>query len=301
MKKNNSNKVKLGASDKIVRGFGYVVITIYALACIFPFLLILGSSFTAEEVIRTDCVQLIPKQFTLAAYEMVCKGGGIWKSYLLTIILTVVGTAVGLTIIAMTGYALQRKDFPFRNGISFYIYFTRLFSAGHAPYYLLMTQTYHLKDSYFAVLLPLMMSPWLIIMMKNFVKAIPHEITESGKIDGAGDMKIFVSLILPMLKPALATIGLFLALGYWNEWYQSSLFLSSKVDVKPLQYTLYEVVNKMDQLKNSIAGQYISLADIPTEGIKMANAILATGPIIFLYPFVQKYFISGITVGAVKG
>lgn len=112
MKKNNSNKVKLGASDKIVRGFGYVVITIYALACIFPFLLILGSSFTAEEVIRTEGVQLIPKQFTLAAYEMVCKGGGIWKSYLLTIILTVVGTAVGLTIIAMTGYALQRKDFP---------------------------------------------------------------------------------------------------------------------------------------------------------------------------------------------
>ena len=127
MKKNNSNKVKLGASDKIVRGFGYVVITIYALACIFPFLLILGSSFTAEEVIRTEGVQLIPKQFTLAAYEMVCKGGGIWKSYLLTIILTVVGTAVGLTIIAMTGYALQRKDFPFRNGISFYIYFTSLF------------------------------------------------------------------------------------------------------------------------------------------------------------------------------
>ena len=209
--------------------------------------MILGSSFTAEEVIRTEGVQLIPKQFTLAAYEMVCKGGGIWKSYLLTIILTVVGTAVGLTIIAMTGYALQRKDFPFRNGISFYIYFTSLFSAGLAPYYLLMTQTYHLKDSYFAVLLPLMMSPWLIIMMKNFVKAIPHEITESGKIDGAGDMKIFVSLILPMLKPALATIGLFLALGYWNEWYQSSLFLSSKVDVKPLQYTLYEVVNKMDQ------------------------------------------------------
>lgn len=132
MKKNNSNKVKLGASDKIVRGFGYVVITIYALACIFPFLLILGSSFTAEEVIRTEGVQLIPKQFTLAAYEMVCKGGGIWKSYLLTIILTVVGTAVGLTIIAMTGYALQRKDFPFRNGISFYIYFTSLFSAGLA-------------------------------------------------------------------------------------------------------------------------------------------------------------------------
>lgn len=301
MAKSNSNKVKIGASDMVVRGAGYIIISIYAIACVFPFLIILGSSFTSELVIRAEGVQLIPKEFTLAAYEMVCGSGNIWKSYLLTIILTVTGTVIGLMVIAMTGYALQRKDFPFRNVISFYIYFTSLFSAGLAPYYLLMTQTYKLKDNYLAVLLPLMMSPWLIIMMKNFVKAIPHEITESGKIDGAGDMRIFVSLILPMLKPALATIGLFLALGYWNEWYQSSLFLSSKVDVKPLQYTLYEVVNKMDALKNSVAGQYVSVADIPTESVKMANAVLATGPIIFLYPFVQKYFISGITVGAVKG
>ena len=275
--------------------------TLYALACIFPFLLIVGTSFTSETVIRAEGVKLFPKEFTMQAYEMVVKGGGIWKSYILTIVITVGGTLVGLGIISMTGYALQRKDFPFRNVISFYIYFTSLFSAGLAPYYLLMTQTYHLKDSYLAVLLPLLMSPWLIILMKNFVRAIPHEITESGKIDGAGDMKVFVTLILPMLKPALATIGLFLAMGYWNEWYQSSLFLSSRVDVKPLQYTLYEVVNKMDALKNSVAGQYITMGDIPTESVKMANAILATGPIIFLYPFVQKYFISGITVGAVKG
>ena len=215
--------------------------------------------------------------------------------------MTAAGTFLGLSIISMTGYALQRKDFPFRNVISFYIYFPSLFSAGLAPYYLVMTQTYHLQDSYLAVLLPLMMSPWLIILMKNFVKAIPHEITESGKIDGAGDMKIFTSLILPMLKPALATIGLFLALGYWNEWYQSSLFLSSKVEVKPLQYTLYEIVNKIDALRNSVAGQYVTLTDIPQESVKMANAVLATGPIVLLYPFVQRYFISGITVGAVKG
>lgn len=294
-------RVRLGTSDKLIRGFGYVVITFYALACVFPFLIIIGSSFTSEMVIRAEGVKLIPKEFTLTAYDMVCKSGGIWKSYILTILMTVVGTGLGLSIIAMTGYALQRKDYPFRNAISFYIYFTSLFSAGLAPYYLLVTQTYHLKDSYFAVLLPLLMSPWLIILMKNFVKAVPHEITESGKIDGAGDMRIFLSLILPMLKPALATIGLFLALGYWNEWYQSSLFLSAKVDVKPLQYTLYEVVNKIDALKNSVAGQFITVSDIPTESVKMANAVLATGPIIFLYPFVQKYFISGLTVGAVKG
>lgn len=297
----SSTRIKIGKSDKIIRSIGYVFITLYALCCIVPFLIIIGTSFTSEEAIRASGVQLIPKDFSLQAYEMVIKGGTIWQSYILTIILTLVGTFLGLTIISMTGYALQRKDFPFRNVISFYIYFTSLFSAGLAPYYLLMTQTYHLKDSYFAVLLPLMMSPWLIILMKNFVRAIPHEITESGKIDGAGDMRVFTSLILPMLKPALATIGLFLALGYWNEWYQSSLFLSSKVDVKPLQFTLYEIVNKNDALRNSVAGQFINLTDIPTEGVKMANAVLATGPVVLLYPFVQKYFISGITVGAVKG
>lgn len=294
-------RVKLGASDKVIRGFGYVFLTLYAICCILPFLIIIGTSFTSESTIRALGVQLIPKDFTVQAYTMVLKGGAIFKSYILTILMTLIGTGLGLSIIAMTGYALQRKDFPFRNAISFYIYFTSLFAAGLAPYYLLMTQTYKLKDSYLAVLLPLMMTPWLIILMKNFVKAIPHEITESGKIDGAGDMRIFISLILPMVKPALATIGLFLALNYWNEWYQSSLFLSSKVVVKPLQYTLYEIVNKNDALRNSIAGQYVNLADIPTESVKMANAVLATGPIIILYPFVQKYFVSGLTVGAVKG
>ena len=294
-------KVKLGASDIIIRTFGYILITLYALACIFPFLIIIGTSFTSETVIRAEGVKLIPEDFTLKAYEMVVRGGMIWKSYGLTITLTLCGTVVGLLIISMTGYALQRKDFPLRNAISFYIYFTSLFSAGLAPYYLLMTQTYKLNDSYLAVFFPLLMSPWLIILMKNFVKAIPHEITESGKIDGAGDLTIFVKLILPMLKPALATIGLFLALGYRNEWYQSSLFLSSRVAVKPLQFQLYKVVNETQALKNSIAGQYISLTDVPTESLKMATAVMATGPIVFLYPFVQKYFIGGITVGAVKG
>jgi len=297
----SSAKVKLGASDIIIRTIGYILTTFYALACVFPFLIILGSSFTSESYLNRHGVQLWPGEFATEAYRMVLKSGAIYKSYVLTISMTAIGTFMGLMIISMTGYALQRKDFPFRNPISFFIYFTSLFSAGLAPYYLVMTQLYKLKDTYFAVLLPLMMSPWLIILMKNFVKSIPHEITESGKIDGAGDLKIFTDLILPMLKPALATIGLFLALGYWNEWYQSSLFLSSRVDVKPLQYMLYETVNTTEALKNTVAGQYITITDIPSNTVKMATAMLSTGPIILLYPFVQKYFISGITVGAVKG
>lgn len=299
--KEKGTKVKLDSSDKIIRGIGYFVSGFYALVCVIPFLLIVGTSFSSEAVVRKSGVSLIPKEFTTFAYKMIFNGGTVWGSYVVTIIMTVCGTALGLSIIAMTGYALQRKDFPFRNAISFYIYFTSLFSAGLAPYYLLMTNTYHLKDRYLAVFLPLLMTPWLIILMKNFVKDIPHEITESGKIDGAGDMKVFVSLILPMLKPALATIGLFLAIGYWNEWYQSSLFLSAKVKYKPLQYNLYEVINTAQMLKNSVASMYITLQDMPTETLKMATAVVSTGPIIFVYPFVQRYFISGITVGAVKG
>jgi ABC-type glycerol-3-phosphate transport system permease component len=146
-----------------------------------------------------------------------------------------------------------------------------------------------------------MMSPWLIILMRNFAKAVPHEITESGKIDGAGDFTIFIRLVLPMLTPALATIGLFIAIGYWNEWYYSSLFLSSNVEYRPLQYQLYRVINQVAALKNSVAGSVVSLSNIPTETLKMATAVVATGPLILAYPFVQKYFVSGITVGAVKG
>jgi multiple sugar transport system permease protein/putative aldouronate transport system permease protein len=294
------SKIKLTTSDYVIRGIGYVLITIMAIASIFPFLVILGTSFETEDNIITQGVTLIPRNFTTAAYELVIKGGSIWASYGLTIVLTLIGTGVGLFICAMTGYALQRRDFPFRNAISFFIYFTSLFQAGLAPYYLLMTQTYHLNNTYWAVLLPLMVSSWLIILMKNFAKSIPHELTESGKIDGAGDFKIFMSIVLPMLKPGLATVGLFLALGYWNEWYQSSLFLQN-MDVLPLQYRLYKIVNEAQSLKNSVASQYVTVSNLPTESLKMATAMMTTGPIIFLYPFVQRYFIGGITVGAVKG
>ncbi|MBR0465150.1 MAG: carbohydrate ABC transporter permease [Clostridia bacterium] len=294
------SKVKLTGSDYVIRGIGYVFITIFALASIFPFLIILGTSFETEENIISYGVTLIPRSFNTDAYDLVIKGGTIWASYGLTIAMTLVGTACGLFVCAMTGYALQRRDFPYRNAISFFIYFTSLFQAGLAPYYLLMTQTYHLNNNYLAVLLPLMMSSWLIILMKNFAKSVPHELTESGKIDGAGDFGIFLKIVMPMLKPGLATVGLFLALGYWNEWYQSSLFLQNKT-VLPLQYRLYKIVNEAQSLKNSVASQYVDVNNLPSESLKMATAMMTTGPIIFLYPFVQRYFIGGMTVGAVKG
>ncbi len=290
------------ASDYFMERLAIVIITIFALLCIIPFLLIIGTSFNTEAAVRQRGFSLWPDEPTLQAYKMIFKSGKIiLGSYVVTILMTAIGTLVGLSVISMTGYALNRHDFPLRNGISFFIYFASLFSAGLAPYYLMMVKIYHLKDNYLAVLLPLLMSPWLIILMKNYVKGVPYELTEAGKIDGAGDFTIFVRLILPMLKPALATIGLFLALGYWNEWYQSSLFLSARVDYKPLQYMLYQIINQVAYLKNSVAGAYVTFDDFPQETLKMATAVVATGPVILIYPFVQKYFISGITVGAVKG
>lgn len=297
-----STHVKLDASDKFIRGFTYAVVGLFSILCIIPFWLIIASSFSTEEAIRRTGFTLWPREFSTFSYELILRSPDqLIGAYALTIALTVTGTAIGLFVISMTGYALQRRDFPFRNGISFYIYFTSLFSAGLVPFYYIIVKVYGLKDSYLAILLPLLMNPWLIILMKNYVKAIPHEITESGKIDGAGDFAIFIQLILPSMTPALATIGLFLALGYWNEWYYSSLFLTSATKYRPLQYQLYNIINKVAALKNSVAGNNIVIPNLPSETLKMATAVLATGPVILIYPFVQKYFVAGLTVGAVKG
>ena len=270
--------------------------------CILPFILIISASFTEERSITLHGFSLFPRSFSLDAYNLIFRNPKqILGSYAVTIGMTVIGTTIGLFIISMTGYALQRPDFPLRNVISFYIYFTTLFSGGLIPFYMMITQTLKLKDNYLAVLLPLLMTPWLIILMKNFLKSIPHSITESATIDGAGDFYIFLKIILPTAKPALATVGLFLALSYWNEWYNSMLFLSSKVAYRPLQLFLYNTINEARYIRDSAAASNIPAIDIPMESMKMATAVIATGPIIFAYPFVQKYFIQGITVGAVKG
>jgi multiple sugar transport system permease protein/putative aldouronate transport system permease protein len=294
--------IKLDRSDVILQIISYVAVTAFALFCILPFVLILSASLSSESSIMKSGFGILPRDFSLNAYEYIFKAPRqLIGSYVVTITMTVCGTAIGLFIIAMTGYALHRKDFPFRNHISFFIYFTTLFSAGLAPTFLWIARDLGLRGSYFAVFLQLLMTPWLIILMKNFMRTVPYEIVESGKVDGAGDFRIFAQLCLPMMKPALATIGLFLALSYWNEWYLSSLYLGSTVEFKPLQYHLYNIINTANALRNSVAGSNVSITDLPSNTLKMASAIVAIGPILLLYPFIQKYFVTGLTVGAVKG
>jgi len=297
-----TRSIRTDMSGLFVKLVGYVLIGLFALCSVLPFLLVLGTSFTSESAIKKFGFNFWPREFSTFSYKIVFENPDlILGSYLVTIGITAVGTAVGLFLIAMTGYALQRPDFQYRNRISFFIYFTTLFSGGLVPFYLLITQYLSLKDNYMAVLLPGLLSPFLIIMMKSFVRSIPHAITESAKIDGAGDFTIFLRLILPMTTPALATIGLFIALGYWNEWYNSMLFLSADMQYRPLQLFLYNVITSADFIRNSAAASNVELRDVPLESMKMATAIVATGPVILFYPFVQRYFIKGITVGAVKG
>ncbi|HHY81877.1 MAG TPA: carbohydrate ABC transporter permease [Clostridiales bacterium] len=296
------NTIRLDTSSYFVRSFAYAFISLLAFACLIPFLLMIGTSFTNENVVRQYGFNLWPRKFDLLAYRLVFENPNlVIGSYAVTIIMTFFGTAIGLFLISMAGYALQRPDFDYRNTISFYIYFTTLFSGGLVPYYLLIVKVLGLKNNYLAVFLPLLMSPWLIILMKNFTKSIPFAITESAKIDGASDFLIFMKIILPMSKPALATVGLFLALSYWNEWYNSMLFLEANVKYRPLQLFLYNVVNKVEYIRNSAASSNIPPMDIPLETMKMATALVAIGPIMLVYPFIQKYFIRGITIGAVKG
>lgn len=281
---------------------GYVALTLLAVFCIFPFILVLSSSLTDESKIIEDGFQLIPASFSLEAYGILFKyPQEMLKAYGVTISVTLLGTLFGLFLTSMTAYVLARKDFKWRSHFSFFFFFTTLFSGGLVPWYLLIVNYLDLKDTLLVLILPMLMNVFYIIVMKSFMSSIPEAIIESAKIDGAGDFQIYLQFVIPLSKPALATIGLFIALGYWNDWYNALLFISNS-DLMPLQYYLYRLLGNMDGMRKAMmaAGAVVS-SDIPTESLKMAMTIVATGPIMIAYPFIQRYFVQGLTIGAVKG
>jgi putative aldouronate transport system permease protein len=282
--------------------FAYAFLALAAFVCLLPFLLVISGSFTAEESIAKQGYSVIPGKFSLEAYAYIFRfPETIIRAYGVTVTNTVLGTIVGLFLIAMTGYVLQRPDCKYRNKIAFFIYFTTLFQGGLISWFILMTRYYKLQDHWLVLVLPGLMNPFLIILMKNFIKsAVPHEIIEAAIIDGANDFKIFIDIVLYLAKPGLATIGLFLALGYWNDWFTSSLFISTTQKYS-LQFYLYNMLNNTQAMRQMAqTGTAISI-EAPTESIRLAMAVVCTGPILLLYPWVQKYFVKGLTVGAVKG
>jgi len=283
---------------------GYTFLTLWAVICFLPFVIVLSSSLTEEQTILTEGFQLIPTDFSWKAYRLIFeRPGEIVSAYIITIVVTVVGTALSLFLMSMTAYILQRKDFKWRNHIAFYFFFTTLFHGGLVPFYLLVTNYLNLENTIAVQILPITMNVFYIIVMKAFISSgIPKEITESAKIDGAGDFLIYIRLIVPLSKPALASIGLLMALVYWNDWYLPLLFISED-NLVPMQYYLYRTIQNFAGIKNAMygSGQVVDTTSIPEQSMKMAMTILAAGPIMLVYPFIQRYFVQGMTIGAVKG
>ena len=223
---NHLGKVKRGRDVVALNVIAYTFTGLMALLCLIPFLMILAGSFSAEEAITANGFSLLPQNFSLEAYKTVFKDPMVVvRAYATTIILTLVGTAIGLLIQTMTAYVLSRKDFEWRNGFSFFFYFTTLFSGGLVPTFILYTRTLRLQNSYLALLLPLVFSVYNLLVMKSYISAIPDSLVDAAKIDGCGEVRTLFQVVLPLIKPALATVGLFIALAYWNDWYNAMLYI----------------------------------------------------------------------------
>jgi len=283
----------------------YCVVSVFTLLSVIPFILVLSGSLTNEEAIVSRGYSFLPVPFSFAAYEYILSDySQILRSYGVSIFVTLAGTAAGLYICTMTAFVLSRQDFKYRNQFSFFIYFTMLFNGGLVSTYILFIQYLQLKNNLLSLILPGLLPVFYILVMRSFIKSvIPASMMEAAKMDGAGEFLLFMRIVLPLVKPALACIGLFYAIGYWTDWYNAMLYIT---DVKKysLQYLLTSVINKADFLaKSSMSSATVAEArvSLPSESMKLAMTIVSIGPIVFVYPFVQKYFVTGLTIGAVKG
>lgn len=298
----NLSPRRQSAADVLTfQAIGYPLLFLFALVCLIPFLIVIGSSLTSESYIIRNGYSILPGELSLESYKTIFQSPmAILRAYGVTIFVTVTGTALSVFLNMMAGYVLQRKDFEWRNRLSFFYFFTTLFSGGLMPWYILCVKYLHLKDSIWAMILPGIVSVWNILLVKGFMAGIPFEMTEAAKIDGAGDFSVFMKLIWPLSKPLIATIGLFTALTYWNDWYNSMLFINNN-HLYSLQYQLYKLINDAKELRRIAAESGIVVDTVPIESMKMALTVVVTGPIVLLYPFVQRYFVKGLTLGAVKG
>ncbi|MDR1530650.1 MAG: carbohydrate ABC transporter permease [Clostridiales bacterium] len=275
------------------------IISVVSVISVIPFIMVISGSFSDNSAIIRDGYSLLPREANLDAYRMIFLfPKEVARSYLISTTVTVSGTLGGLVIMTMAGYALQRKDLKYRNQLAFFFYFTTLFSGGLVPWYMVVSAL-GMRETLWALIVPMMCSSFYILLIRNFIRTIPDSLTESAKIDGGGDLYILIRIIIPLAKPILATVGLFLALAYWNDWYLTSLFVRKNTNW-PLQFRLYFILSNQIAISTGGAEHFVGRS-LPTEAVKLANAVISTGPIILLYPFLQKYFVQGITIGAVKG
>ncbi|TBL80030.1 carbohydrate ABC transporter permease [Paenibacillus thalictri] len=276
----------------------YAVLTLLCLVVLLPIAVLVSASFSSENALVQHGYSLLPQQFTTAAYGYILSNPRqILASYGVTVFVTMVGTPASLLITALLAYPLSRKDFFYNRQLSFYVFFTMLFNGGLVPWYIVVTQIFHLKDTLWVLIVLHLVTPWYVLLMRTFFSALPHEIVESAKIDGVGEYRLFLQIILPLSAPVLATVGLFSALMFWNDWWLGLLYIEDR-DLIPLQYLLYTTVKNIEVLDSLPTSTGTA---IPSESARMAMAVIAIGPIALLYAFFQKYFVRGLTVGAIKG
>ena len=289
--------------ERIFKWVSLVLLLVICVATLAPFVLILASSLTDETTLITYGYSFWPQKFSMDSYlYMWNQRKQIGRSYLTSLGITAVGTVVSLLFTTMLAYPMSRKDFKYSNQLSFFVFFTMLFNGGIVSSYIMWTQIFHIKNTYFALLLPnLLMNAMNIMLVRNYYKnSIPFELVEAAEIDGASELKTFWKIMVPLSVPVNVTVGLFTGLAYWNDWYNCMLFINDNSKWN-LQYTLQTILNSSEALNRMASQTGMKVASLPAESMKMAMTVVAIGPIILLYPFLQKYFVKGVMIGSVKG
>lgn len=291
--------IRQSSNDAVFQTISYVLLALIALFCLIPFIVMLAGSFSSEDAVLKDGYWFWPRDFSLQAYDFIFRyPEDVLNAFKVSVIVAVVGTALSLFISTMAAYVLYRKEVKYRNGLAFFLYFTTLFSGGLAPYYLWISNNLHLKNSYLILILGPMFNVMYVLILRSFIQgSIPEPLVESARIDGAGDFRIFFQMVLPLSKPALASIGLFTALAYWNDWWTAMMF-TDKPQYVTLQYLLYKMLSSINL--SAAFAQHVT-DNSPKETFKLALTVVTTIPIAIVFPFVQKYFVKGVTIGAVKG
>lgn len=297
---------KKRSSDLLSKGVLHLFLLLFAIICLAPMVLTVAVSLSDEIDLVKNGYRFIPGKFSLGAYNFIFKNpAALVSSYWVTIRITTWGTFLGVLFMSMAAFSLSRPDFKWRRPIVFYIFFTMLFSGGLVPFYMVVTRTLHLQDTLLVLFLPIMVNAWNTFLLVTYLRSISFEVIESAKLDGANEFVIYARIIMPMATPALAAVGLLLSLRLWNEWYSALLFIRDQRLV-PLQYWMQRVMNNMQFLlmnQDMVAGggADFTMSDLPTQSVRMAMAVLAAGPMMFVFPFFQKYFAKGLLVGSVKG
>ncbi len=281
----------------------HIVMILLSALALLPFLLLIIASFTDETAALLNGYSYFPEKWSVEAYGYILENSGtFFRAYGVTLIVTVVGTIVSVVLTALTGYVLSKRNLPGVKVMNFIVIFTMLFNGGLIPTYVSYTNTFHIKDTLFALIIPnLLMNAFMIVLVRNYFEhSIPKEIYESARIDGANELYIFIKLVLPLSVPILATVALMAGIAYWNDWQNSLYYISDKnlYSIQAVLNSINEGVAAIASLGNSSAGM---AADLPTETIRMAIAVVGILPILLVYPFFQKYFAKGLMAGAVKG